>query len=144
MTAVATKPRNQAAGQPKGLRVTTATKTVAARDVALGDIAVLRAGNWREVVGIVRGDLSQSIHDFAAAVDVELDDLLRTQLQPGLGMVDWAYVCEEEFALVAADEVLLITWYAPIPGRDDIQWVANRLKLDDPVAVQDCIIDLTY
>lgn len=142
MTALAISPNNQAAGQPKGL-VVTSTRSVAARDIRLGDIARLRAGNWREVVGIVRGDHAQTIRDFAAAVDVELDDLLRTQLQPGLGMVDWAHVSEEEFAEVDQDQVLLITWYAPFPGRDDIQWVANRLSLDDLVDVQDRIIDLT-
>lgn len=142
MTALAISPQNHASGQPKGL-VVTATRRVAARDVALGDIARLRGGNWREVVGVVRGDQAQTVRDFAAAVDVELEDLLRTQLQPGLGMVDWAYVSEEEFAEVGASQVLLITWYAPIPGRDDIQWVANRLDLDDLVEVQDRVIDLT-
>lgn len=142
MTALATSPTNHAAGQPKGLVVTT-TRRVPARDVQLGDVAQLRGGTWREVVGIVRGDQSQTVRDFAAAVDVELDDLLRTQLQPGLGMVEWAYVCEEEFAEVAKDQVLLITWYAPFPGRDDVQWVANRLNLDDIVDLQDRVIDLT-
>lgn len=143
MTGIATAPVNTSAGQPKGLPATTSITTVAARDIQLGDVARLRAGQLREVVGVVRGDQGQSIADFAAAVGVDLTELLETQLQPGIGMIEWAYVCLEENVEVSADQVLLISWYAPFPGHDDIQWVANRLHLDDLVEVLDPVIDLT-
>ena len=143
MTEIATAPVNVLAGQPQGLSVTTQITTIAARDVQLGDVARLRAGHFREVVGVIRGDSSQTIADVAAAVDLDLMDLLETQLQPGLGMIDWPYVCLEENIEVGVDEVLLISWYAPFPGHDDIQWVANRLHLDALVDVRDRVIDLT-